>query len=250
MEFHDDNTDAGMRTRAFSHTRDGRTIPGLLFTQEASDKPGQLVLIGHGASSSKSEGYVVALAKQFVRHGLSAMAIDGPVHGGRRLDGVKQGTLPFLEISQLWANDPTMTDSMIEDWRSVIDAGLELPEVADGPVGYWGVSMGTILGLPLVAGEPRIRAAVLGLMGLVGPTKQRLISDAERLRCPIHFLVQWDDQLFHRDDCFALFEQLGSNDKVLVASPGGHGDVPTGSFVSSAQFLIHRLTGTYPRRAQ
>ncbi len=250
MEFHHDETEKTLRTRRFTHLVGGRSVPGLLFTAPGEDKPQQLVLIGHGASSSKQEGYVTALARQFVRHGLSACAIDGPVHGDRRQDGVLQGTLPFLEFSQLWANDPLMTDHMIEDWRGVLDALLELPDIADGPVGYWGVSMGTILGLPLVASEPRIRAAVLGLMGLVGPTEQRLAVDAERLGCPVHFLVQWDDQLFHRDVAFQLFEAIGSNDKVLVASPGGHGDVPTGSFVSSGQFLIHRLTGTYPRRAQ
>ncbi len=248
MEFHQDQTEKRVRTRSFTHLVDGRSVPGLLFTSADHEEPQQLVLIGHGASSSKRESYVTALARQFVRHGFSACAIDGPVHGDRRLDGVAQGTLPFLEFSQIWANDALMTDHMVADWRGVLDALLELPDVADGPVGYWGVSMGTILGLPLVVAEPRIRAAVLGLMGLVGPTVERLRLDAERLSCPIHFLVQWDDQLFHRDVAFQLFEAIGATDKVLVASPGGHGDVPTGSFVASGKFLIHRLSGVYPRQ--
>ncbi len=250
MDFHEDVTDRALRTRAFTHLVDGRSVPGLLFTSAEATKPQQLVLIGHGASSSKREGYVVSLARQFVRHGLSACAIDGPVHGDRRVDGVEQGTLPFLEFSQLWANDPLMTEHMIADWRSVTDELLALADIADGPIGYWGVSMGTILGLPLVASEPRIRAAVLGLMGLVGPTQDRLGVDAERLACPVQFLVQWDDQLFHRDVAFQLFDALGTNDKMLVASPGGHGDVPTDAFVASAQFLIRRLTATIASQAQ
>jgi hypothetical protein len=35
----------------------------------------------------------------------------------------------------------------------------------DGPVGYWGVSLGTMTGVPLAAVEPRITAAVFGLAG-------------------------------------------------------------------------------------
>ena len=56
--------------------------------------------------------------------------------------------------------------------------------------------MGTILGLPVVAAEPRISVAVLGLAGIAGPTKQRLADDAKSVRCPVLFLVQWDDELF------------------------------------------------------
>src|SRR3954452_16151632 len=32
-----------------------------------------------------------------------------------------------------------------------------------GPVGFWGISQGARIGLPLLAAEPRVRAAVLGL---------------------------------------------------------------------------------------
>lgn len=32
-----------------------------------------------------------------------------------------------------------------------------------GPVGFWGISQGARVGLPLLAAEPRITAAVLGL---------------------------------------------------------------------------------------
>ena len=42
--------------------------------------------------------------------------------------------------------------------------------------GYWGVSMGTLIGLPFVASEPRISAAVLGLAGLGDVYKRQLQS--------------------------------------------------------------------------
>ena len=238
----DDVTAKEIRTRSFELAVGERSVPGLLWTPPEGEEAGPLILVGHGASGSKSEGYVVALARGLVRMaGMAVCAIDGPVHGDRRLDGVQSGPLPFLQFSQVWANDPTITDAMVDDWRAVIDELSKLPDVDGSNVGYWGLSMGTILGLPLVAAEPRIRAAVLGLMGLAGPTVERLRADAMSVSCPIHFLLQWDDQLFPRERAFELFDAFGTKDKILVANPGEHGAVPDAAFKASAAFLIDRL---------
>jgi len=147
----------------------------------------------------------------------------------------------ILDFSQAWATDPTMTDEMVADWRQVIDEleGLAPPGRA---VGYWGLSMGTLLGLPLVAAEPRITACVLGLAGLTGPTTDRLEHDAPSVRCPTMFLLQWDDELFNRESSLLLFDALGAADKQLLATPGRHSAVPTESFLRSATFLVERLS--------
>jgi uncharacterized protein YqgC (DUF456 family) len=49
-----------------------------------------------------------------------------------------------------------MTDEMVADWVGALDGLRELDELGGGRVGWWGVSMGTIIGLPFVAAEPRI----------------------------------------------------------------------------------------------
>lgn len=143
-----------------------------------------------------------------------------------------------------WANDPTVTDTMVADWRATFDAVQGLEEVGPGPLGYWGVSMGTIFGLPLVAAEPRISAAVLGLLGTVGPTAARITSDAQRLNCPIRFLAQLDDELFAFDQVLDLFRLLGSEEKSLHLNPGKHSAIPTAEFLSSADFLVAHLDPT------
>jgi hypothetical protein len=102
--------------------------------------------------------------------------------------------------------------------------------------------MGTIIGLPFVAAEPRIDAAVFGLMGLTGPTRERIAKDAPRIDCPALFLVQWDDELFDREHAIALFDALGSSDKRMHVHLGRHGDLPAEAFRSSASFLVERLT--------
>jgi dienelactone hydrolase len=237
--------DHGVRQRRVDIVGESRVVPTLLWTPAAGGPgPRPLVAIGHGGSSSKRQDYVVALARRFVRHhGYAAIAIDGPVHGDRRADGGRDPGLTFLDFGQTWAGDPTVTDAMVADWRSAIDAVRTLPEIGDGPCGYWGLSMGTIFGLPLVAAELRFDAAVLGLMGLTGPTRDRLARDAPRVRCPVLFVAQWDDELFPRDTAFALFDALGTDDKRLHAHPGRHGAVPKEEFSLTVNFVHRRLSG-------
>ncbi len=228
--------------RGFALEVDGRRVPGVLWTPVGASGRRPLVLFGHGASRHKRVDHVVALAGALVRrHGFAAAAIDGPGHGDRRADGGLDRLKVFGEFPAEWSR-PGSTDDMVADWKATLDALRDLEEVGDGPVGYWGLSMGTIYGLPFVAAEPRVQAAVLGLMGLVGPTRDRLAEDARRLTCAVLFLQQWDDELFDREGVLALFDALGSLDKRLHAHPGNHAAVPEEEAVMSEQFLVRYLT--------
>jgi pimeloyl-ACP methyl ester carboxylesterase len=241
MEFTEVVERSGVLQRQFTSRRASRSIPGVLWTPSGGRR-GPLVLLGHGGSGSVFDDHIVALARGLVRdEGCICVAIDGPVHGRRRGARSEEAGLVLLDFSQVWASDPAMTDDMVADWRSVLDelvADLELDGV---PVGYWGLSMGTILGLPLVAAEPRITAAVLGLCGLTGPTRQRLGEDAARVGCPVFFVVQLEDELFDRESSLALFDALFCVDKQLHATPGRHGAVTAETFSLSARFLLRRL---------
>ena len=217
----------------------GRIVPWAAWIP-TGPPPEKLILIGHGVSGDKHESYVVALGESLAARGATCVAIDGPIHGERRTRNT--ASLPFLDFAARWSSDDDLTDNMIEDWRAVLDHFLSDGSVNPAAqVGYWGLSMGTILGLPLVAAEPRITACVLGLMGNTGPTQGRIASDARTLQIPTMFLVQWNDQLFHRRDAFELFDLIGSRDKTLIATPGNHGDVTPETFRRSAEFLLNRL---------
>jgi cephalosporin-C deacetylase-like acetyl esterase len=103
-----------------------------------------------------------------------------------------------------------------------------------GPVGFWGISQGTRVGLPLLAAEPRITAAVLGLAD--GP-----VASAPLVTAPVLFYVQSDDDLVQPAACRALFDALGSANKTLVENPGGHLDLPRTSVEESAVWLDRKL---------
>jgi dienelactone hydrolase len=241
MRWLDEVIDAGVRERGFLLSRGERRVPGVFWTP-VDGRPGQpLVAICHGASGSAREDYVVTLARRFAGHGIASVAIDGPVHGARRPNPGDDRALALLQFSQAWSSDAAMTDEMVADWRHTLDALQARDELGHGPVGWWGLSMGTILGLPLVAADRRIAAAVLGLAGLTGPTRARLERDAPAVECPVLFVVQWDDELFDRATVLALFDALGSTDKRLHAFPGRHAEVSAEAFADTASFLVRRL---------
>jgi dienelactone hydrolase len=236
-------TARGVSERRFDARRAGRVIPGVLWMPEDPPAaPPPLVLMGHGGSAHKRQDYIVGLGRRLVRHhGLAAVAIDGPVHGDRRADAGADIEAVNKDFWRTWRDDPAMTDEMVADWRAVLDALQEPGRLGAGPVGWWGLSMGTILGLPVVAAEARVSVAVLGLMGLTGPTRDRLRDDAAAVRCPVLFLVQWDDELFERQRAFDLFSALGTDDKRLHANPGGHVQVPFDEFRATEEFLVSHL---------
>jgi len=243
MRWLDEAVEADVRERGFVLRRGDREIPGLLWTPAEPRAGRPLVLISHGASGTKRESYVVALAHRLVRHGIAAVAIDGPVHGARRPHRTDDRVLALLQFSQAWSSDAAMTDEMVADWRHTLDEMQALEEIGPGPVGWWGLSMGTIIGLPVVAADRRIGVAVLGLAGLTGPTSHRLALDAPAVSCAVLFLAQWDDELFDRATVLALFDSLGTRDKRLHAFPGRHAEVSAEAFDDTAWFLVARLAG-------
>lgn len=129
---------------------------------------------------------------------------------------------------------------MVEDWKCVISALLPLAEIGDVPVGYAGISMGTAYGLPLVAADSRIQAAVLGMWSANHVFGDRLVSAASRVTCKVLFIARNDDELFDRPGTFELFDTIGSTDKRMLLLPGKHAEGPE-QFDQEAFFLDYSL---------
>ena len=96
--------------------------------------------------------------------------------------------------------------------------------------------MGCGLGVPFVAAEPRVRAAVLGLGGALVSA-----DAAAQITVPVEFLVQWDDERVPRDQSLAMFDALGSAEKTLHANPGKHGEIPAFELDSTLRFFGRHL---------
>jgi len=248
IEWLESSTENGVTKREFTLHRGARAVPAVLWSPERAAAGTPLVLFGHGASGDRHQMPIPWLARRLVGDaGFVGLAIDGPVHGRRKVGDGARGAFAVE-----WRRDGCI-DDMLADWRAALDAVQMLADVGRGPVGYWGLSMGTIFGAPLVAAEPRIGVAVLGLMGVAGPTekfRERIRSAAAAIRCPVLFLMQLEDELFTREQYLDLFDRLASDDKRLHANPGLHPQVPTEELDACIAFLRRHLGGAdrEPRR--
>jgi dienelactone hydrolase len=221
-------------------------IPGVLWTPEGATGIRPLILVGHGGGQHRAAPRIVAGARRFAAEcGFAAVAIDAPGHGDR--PKTAELDRAFTEMrTRAAAGEPMfplvaglhtlLAEQSVPEWRSVLDAVAELDDVGAGPVGYLGMSLGCGLGVPLVAAEPRIRAAVLGLFGALGLTEA-----AARITVPVQFVMQWDDERVPRQEGLALFDAFASAEKTLHANPGKHSDVPAFESENSLRFFARHL---------
>lgn len=241
MEFIAETTADGVSERLFTLGE----VPGVLWTPAGAGLPRPLVLMGHGGGQHKKAPGILTRARHFVTAcGFAVAAIDAPGHGDRPLTEAEQreyadlqrrivaGQVAGPELMQAGAERAARA---LPEWIAVLDA-LQAAGHTAGPVGYWGVSMGAVVGVPLAAAEPRIVAAVFGLVG------DALAEAAGRVTVPIEFLLQWDDELVSRASGLALFDAFGSAEKTLHANPGRHGALPAFELDSSASFFRRRLS--------
>ncbi|MDP6315695.1 MAG: alpha/beta fold hydrolase [Pseudomonadales bacterium] len=224
----------GAEERGFDLEVNGHSVPGVYWTP--SDSQGdRLVLLGHGGSTHKKVDYIENVALMLAGRGIASMAIDGPGHGDRSTGNATEDPDSFAKIWHAGGGN----EGMLADWK----AALDFIETAEGarPTGWWGLSMGTMMGLPVTATDNRISIALLGLMGTWGPNKDDLMRLAANVTCPVRFLVQWDDEIVPRDTCLELFDALGTQKKTLHVNPGKHQQVPQFEIVGSVDYLDHYL---------
>lgn len=241
----------GIQERLFELDVNGERVPGVVWSPAGATGSRPLVLMGHGGSQHKKVDTLVARARRYVR-GLdfAVAAIDAPGHGARvtpeeaaafaesirRRIAENRGTGGEPDVDRI-----ARVATAIPEWIAALDAVRTLDGVgADGPVGYWGVSMGSAIGVPFVAREPRIQAAVFGLAGL-WPGNQAMKEAAAAITIPVEFTLQSEDEIVPRDAGFALFDAFGSKEKTLHLNPGGHLGIPEFERASWERFFVRHL---------
>ncbi|MFF7991476.1 dienelactone hydrolase family protein [Kitasatospora xanthocidica] len=240
MDFTSEISSDGVTQRGF--TLGG--VPGVLWRPDGPPLDGRpSVLLAHGGGGNRLA--VAERARRCVlRYGFAAVALDAPGHGERPRSA--QDERFVTEIGELLAarrpisawvarHTEALAERAVPEWVAVLDA-LDAAGELLGPVGFWGLSLGSVVGIPLVAAEPRISA---GVFGLTGHTAQA--EAARRVGVPLEFVLQWDDELVPREGALALFGAFGSREKTLHANPGGHLEVPEHEVAASERFLVRHL---------
>jgi dienelactone hydrolase len=250
MDWKSEVTEQRVTERRFDLAVSDDTVPGIVW--QPADRPVRAtVLIGHGGTQHKRTPGVLSLARRLVRHlDYASVAIDAPDHGDRRqsTDGDEA-----VGPEQMRRRIESMTDEQkaemaarssraAGEWVATLDAIQQVPGLGAGPFGYWGVSMGTSLGLPFVSIEPRISAAVFGLAGVGNRFgSERLAEAAHKVSIPVLFLYQWDDELMEREHGLRLYDAFGSAEKTMHINPGGHLQMPPFERVAVEEFFGRHL---------
>ena len=233
---------AGAATQDFTVMQGGGAVPGALWLP-AQGSPKGLLLYGHGGSRHKRDPSVVGFVEAAIaRHGFAVAAIDGPVHGARYDGPPRSGPDTQMAFRRQWegdADDSAMA-GMVADWRAALDGLTADPRLRGLPIGYYGLSMGHAFGVPLLAADDRIAAAVIGLWGANYPNSDRLAVAAGRVRCPTLSMQMRSDELFTLDGAIALFDALAGDDKRFLLMPGPHTLTPEQTETGLA-FLARRL---------
>lgn len=243
MHFTAETSSSGVRERDFT----AGEVPGVLWSPESGPDRAPLVLMGHGGGTHKKAPAMAGRAHLLVTGcGFHVAAIDAPGHGGRPRTAQDE-----REIAELYraraAGEPEgpiivrynthLAERAVPEWRATLNALQELPEIgAEGPVGYLGLSMGTAIGVPLAAAEPRITAAVFGLFWHAS-----LAEAAKQTTIPIEFALQWDDEHIPRQSGLALFDAFASKEKTLHANAGTHMELPRFEADSAVRFFARHL---------
>lgn len=227
-------------------------VPGVLWSPAAPSPAADpsrapLVLMGHGGGNHKKSPAMTGRARLLVHGGGFHVAVlDAPGHGDRPRTAHDEQEIAALYAARA-AGEPEgpivvrynahLAGIAAPEYRAALDALQQLPEIGpDGPVGYFGLNMGTAIGVPLVAQEPRITAAVLGMHW-----PDALAEQARRITVPVEFAMQWDDEHIPRESALALFEAFASKDKTLHANAGRHKELPRFEADSAVTFLVRHL---------
>lgn len=255
MDIISERDDDGVRARRFDLRVGDEVVPGMHWLPLGATDAHATVCIGHGGFQHKLYGNVPELAVQFVQKlGVGVVALDAPRHGDRIVDpdaakkardqavasagkGGRRGLDP-----KVLAAMARRTQQHVDEWRALLDVVQTNERWAAGPFGWWGVSMGTTHGLPLVAQDGRIAAAVFGLNALA-PGDDEQAAGAASITIPILFLNQSEDELMTRDAALALWDAFGSSEKTMHINPGGHVQVPRFERDASEAFFRRHLVG-------
>jgi dienelactone hydrolase len=157
----------GVRELRFEYSSRGDRVPGRLLLPAAGDEPRPLVLV---QAEAMGRGYAEAVCGSWARSGAAVAAVDLPLHGERASAKLSAHIRALFDArSQLSPTDADVWISFVgqavNDLHSAVD-GLSRHAAVDAErIGFAGFGLGSIVGTPFCAHDPRIRAVALVLGG-------------------------------------------------------------------------------------
>lgn len=189
--------------------------PGRLWLPESDEgETLPLVFIQHPGMSSKDDAIVSGPARAWATaHRWACLGLDAPGHGERAVPD------PFAAMRDA-EQAAAMAVQFAGEVAAAVDALAERHAIDVGRLGYYGYSLGAMLGVPAVAGDGRFRAAVFAAAG-TGPLSGPAEGLARLAGTAVRVIAKERDEIVSPDATMELFAGL-PGEKDLVTLPGGH----------------------------
>ena len=154
------------------------SLPVRIYLPNTSETPLPVIIYGHGLNSDRFEGD--RLATKFSRDGFAVVAVDALMHGDHptRIEGSSLPALDFLgvDLPSAQVSGPILSGNFTQtvvDRLQLLQLLRRSPDFdGDGiadfnpqEIGYFGVSLGGMLGSLFLANANSIPAAVLSVAG-------------------------------------------------------------------------------------
>jgi fermentation-respiration switch protein FrsA (DUF1100 family) len=235
----------GVEVFRFEYASRGDRVPGRLLLPAGARGRLPLVLLQHGSGGAKDAPYLDAAAGPWVRGGAAVASIDFPLHGERASAKLTEHALAALagrsrnEDDALWTE---LVRQAVHDLRRALDALALHPAIDAARVAYAAFSLGTILGTPFVAVDPRPRAAALAIGGGgFGPAAVDPVRHVARIAPrPVLFVNAQRDERIPRPAAEAL-HAAAADPKEVIWFDCTHSALPGAALKAMWVFLRRHL---------
>lgn len=135
-------------------------VTALLTLPKKSDKPYPVIILMHGAGDRKTVDYIETGNDYFLKSGYAVLRLDIANHGDRLVDDYD---ISFTDGYRYWTRD--ILTQTVFDLRRAVDFIQTREELDADRIGYFGISLGGIIGTIFCGVEPRVKVPVIALGG-------------------------------------------------------------------------------------
>ena len=135
-------------------------VTALLTVPKESPASHPVIILMHGAGDRKTVDYVETGNDYFLKSGYAILRLDIANHGDRLVDDYD---FSFTDGYRYWTRDIVI--QTVFDLRRAVDFIQTRKELDSNRIGYYGISLGGIIGTIFSGVEPRVKVPVIALAG-------------------------------------------------------------------------------------
>ena len=137
-----------------------KKVTGLLSVPDNVKQPMPVVILLHGLGDRKTVDYIQAGHDYFAKNGFAVMRIDIANHGARVEHDYE---FDLTDGYRYWTRD--IISQTVFDLRRTIDFLQTRPEIDAKRIGYFGISLGGVIGTIFCGVDDRVKVPIIALAG-------------------------------------------------------------------------------------